>query len=117
MRRAAPYGEYRSCRTAIAAAYRCWEGCDVNSAVQVGPGVEIEDEIVRLRRCELEFEADAARRTGPDRLRTPLPGKAKQAVSRRMAGGRLLSSLIRGHRRRAARLRTPRPRGYRPPSI
>ena len=89
----------------------------MNTAMHTGPGLETEDDIARLRRRKLEYEADAARRTGPDRLRTPLVGKAKQAVSKRMAVGRMLSSLIRGHRRRGARLRTRHPRGNRPASI
>jgi hypothetical protein len=48
-----------------------------------GPGAEIEDDIVRFRRRKLEYEADAARRTGPGRLRTTLVEKARQAVSDR----------------------------------
>jgi hypothetical protein len=35
----------------------------------MGSGVEIEEDIIRLRRRKLEYEADAARRTGPRRLR------------------------------------------------
>jgi hypothetical protein len=85
--------------------------------MHAGPEVEIEDDIVRLRRRKREYEADAARRTGPDRLRTTVAGPAKQAVSKRMAVGRTFSSLIRGLRRRAALLRTRRPRGDRPASI
>jgi hypothetical protein len=51
----------------------------------MGPGVEIEDDIIRLRRRKLEYEADAARRTGPRRLRIRLLGKATPAVSARAA--------------------------------
>ena len=47
----------------------------------MGSGVEIEDDIIRLRRRKLEYEADAARRTGPWRLRIRLLGKAMPAVS------------------------------------
>jgi hypothetical protein len=85
--------------------------------MHAGPGLEIEDDIVRLRRRELEYEADAARRTGPDRLGTTVAGTATQAVSGRIAVCRMFSSLIRGLRRRAALLRTRRPRGDRPASI
>jgi hypothetical protein len=51
----------------------------------MGPGVEIEEDIIRLRRRKLEYEADAARRTrtGPGRLRTLLAGKAMPAISGR----------------------------------
>ncbi len=55
----------------------------MNTAMHAGTGVEIEDDIVRLRRRKLEYEADTARRTGPDRLRTTRARKAKQAVSNR----------------------------------
>jgi hypothetical protein len=89
----------------------------VNTAMHAGPGVEIEDDIVRLRRRKLEYEADAARRAGPDRTRTRHAGTATQAVSKPAAVGRMFSSLIRGLRRRAALLRTRRPRGDRPASI
>jgi hypothetical protein len=62
----------------------------VNNAM--GPGVEIEEDIIRLRRRKLEYEADAARRTGRRRLRILLLGKAMPAVSagaaaRRRSGG------------------------------
>lgn len=46
----------------------------------MGPGVEIEDDIIRLRRRKLEYEADSARRTRPRRLRIRLLGKAMPAV-------------------------------------
>jgi len=44
----------------------------VNNSAYAGHGVEIEDDIVRLRRRKLEYEGDAARRarrTQPRRLR------------------------------------------------
>lgn len=54
--------------------------------------MEIEDDIIRLRRRKLEYEADSARRTGPWRLRIRLLGKGMPAVSaeaavRRGSGG------------------------------
>jgi hypothetical protein len=55
----------------------------VNNATHVGLGLEIEEDIIRLRRRKLEYEADAARRPGPQRLRTLLAGKAMPAVSDR----------------------------------
>jgi hypothetical protein len=82
-----------------------------------GPEVEIEDDTVRLRRRKREYEADAARPTGPDRLRTAVAGTAKQAVSKRMALGSMFSLLMRGLRRGAALLRTRRPPSDRPASI
>jgi hypothetical protein len=89
----------------------------VNIALHAGPEVEIEDDVVRLQRRKLDYEADAARRTGSDRLRTTLAGTATQAVSKRMAVGRMFSSLIRRLRRRAALRRIRHPREDRPVPI
>jgi hypothetical protein len=85
------------------------------NTMHAGAGVEIEDDVVRLRQRKLEYEADAL--AGPDRLGTTLAGTATLAVSKRMAVGRMYLSLIPGLRRRGALLRTPRPRGDRPASI
>jgi hypothetical protein len=61
----------------------------------MGPGVEIEEDIIRLRRRKLEYEADAARRTGPRRLRILLLGKAMPAVSAGAAIGGLYRTVLR----------------------
>jgi len=37
----------------------------VNNSRYVGPGVEVEDDIVRLRRLRQEHESGAEHRTGP----------------------------------------------------
>ena len=81
----------------------------MNTAMRAAPGVEIEDDAVRLRRRKLEYEADVARRTGSGRLRTTVTGTAAQAVSKPMAVGSMFSSLIRRPGRRAAVLRSRRP--------
>lgn len=88
----------------------------MNTAMHTGPGVEIEDDVVRLRRRKLEYEADAARRTA-DRLKTTRAGTATQAGSKRMAVGSMFSSLIGGLRPRVALQRTRRPRDDRPVPI
>ena len=89
----------------------------MTTAMHAGPEPEIEDDIVRLRRRKLEYEADPIRPTRPDRVRTTHAGTARQTVSTRRAVGRIFSSLIRDLGRRAARLGTLRSRDYRPASI
>jgi len=58
-------------RAAIRPAHRGPEGCDVNNTVYSGCGVEVEDDVVRLRQRKVEFEGDAARlaRRAEPRLR------------------------------------------------
>jgi hypothetical protein len=85
MRLAMSYREHRWCGIAIAAAYRGQGGCEVSNIAYAGHGVEIEEDVIRLRRRKLEFEGDAAsraHRTEPRtrRLRTLLPTRAMPAV-------------------------------------
>jgi hypothetical protein len=58
-------------RAAMRRAHRGPDGCEVNNTMYSGGGVEIEDDVVRLRQRKVEFEGDAARlaRRAEPRLR------------------------------------------------
>jgi hypothetical protein len=87
MPRRMPYGKTRTWRTATAAAFRGQEGHAMKDTAYRGRGIEIEDDIVRLRRRQLEYEVDAAaraRRAGPRwRRRMLLASVLPATVSRR----------------------------------
>jgi hypothetical protein len=88
MRPAGSYGEPRSGDGRDRGRVSRLEGCDVNNTAYAGPGVEIEEDIVRLRRRKLEYEANVARdarRAGPrpPRLWTLVLTRALSAVSGR----------------------------------
>ena len=79
-------------------AYRGQEGCQVTNIAYTGHGVEIEDDVVRLRRRKLEFDAAAVRRARQrePRLQRCRPGRDRSVV----CGNRRADTARQAHRKR-----------------
>jgi hypothetical protein len=67
-------------RIKVTAAFRGQEDRVVSNIAYAGHGVEIEEDVVRLRRHKHEFDIDTARRPDPWPLRIFYPVSAVSAV-------------------------------------